>query len=160
MIKKYETQKQLGNLEEKHQILIGCINKWHEVQLAYIPEIGSCVAITISQLLAAEKVPFFLPSSPSLVLNLQKTPVFSKILAHEVQLCVAQANDALANIRCHLCIISGLWQFKKVNISGTRNTPNAYMRSLFNCFNHHMKQSILCYCAAYSALLAANLGQQ
>ena len=76
MIKKYETQKQLGNLEEKHQILIGHVNKWLEVQLAYIPEIGSCVAATISQFLAAEEVPLFLPSS--LVLNLQNTPGISK----------------------------------------------------------------------------------
>ena len=96
VIKKYETQKQLGNLEEKCQILIGHINKWHEVQLAYILEIRSCVATTISQLLAAEEVSLFLPSS--LVLNLQSTPGFSKILAHEVQLHVTQADDALADI--------------------------------------------------------------
>ena len=96
VIKKYETQKKLGNLEEKHQILIGCINKWHEVQLAYILEIESCAATTILQLLAAEEVPLFLPSS--LVLNLQSTPGFSKILACKVQLHVAQADDALADI--------------------------------------------------------------
>ena len=34
------------------------------------------------------------------------------------------------------------------------------MRSLFNCFNHHMRQSVLCYRAAHSALLAANLERQ
>ena len=96
MIKKYETQKQLGNLEEKHQILIGRINKWHKVQLAYIPEIGSCVATTISQHLAAEEVPLFLPSS--LVLNLQSTSGFPKILARKVQLCVTQTDDVLADI--------------------------------------------------------------
>ena len=59
MIKKYKTQKQLGHLEEKYQILISHINKWCKVQLAYIPEIGLCVATTISQILAAEEVPFF-----------------------------------------------------------------------------------------------------
>ena len=158
VIKKYETQKQLWNLDEKHQILIGYINKWLKVQLAYIPKTGLCVATTISQLLAAKKVPLFLPSS--LVLTLQSTSGFSKILAHEVQLCVTQADDALADIQHHLCIISGLWHSKKVNISGTGNIPNTHMLSLFNCFNHHMKQSILCYRAAHSALLAANLGQQ
>jgi hypothetical protein len=33
------------------------------------------------------------------------------------------------------------------------------MRSLFNRFNHRMRQSVLRYRAARSALLAANLGQ-
>ena len=40
------------------------------------------------------------------------------------------------------------------------HTPNTCMCSLFNCFNHCKKQSILCYHAAHSALLAANLVQQ
>jgi hypothetical protein len=132
--------------------------------LAYVPEIGSLVANTTSELLSAvqsltaEDVPLFLPSSLSR--NLQSTPGLSKSLAREVQLRIAQADDALADIRHHLRIISGLWQFKKVNISGTGNRPNTRMRSLFNRFNHRMRQSVLRYRAARSALLAANLEQQ
>jgi hypothetical protein len=93
--------------------------------LAYIPDIRLLVANTTSKLLsptdslAAEDVPLFLPSSLSP--NLKSTLGFSKILAHKIQLCIAQANNALADIQHHLCIISGLWQFKKVNISRTRN---------------------------------------
>ena len=133
-IKKYETQNQLADLEEKRRILIGHINKWHEVQLAYIPDIRSLVANTTSKLLSvpqsleAEDVPLFLLSSLSS--NLPSTPGFSKTLAHEIR--IAQADDALADIQHHLHIISGLWQFKKVNISGTGNQPNTRMHSLFN----------------------------
>ena len=162
VIKKYITQKQLADLEEKRRILISRINKWREIQLAYIPDIGPLVANTASKLLsdshslAAEDVPLFLPSSLSA--NFQSSPGFSKTLAHEIQLHIAQADDALGDIRHHLRIISGLWQFKKVNISGTGNQPNTRMRSLFNRFNHRMKQSVLRYRAARSALLAANLG--
>ena len=132
--------------------------------MAYVPEIGSLVANTTSEVLsdthslAAEDVPLYFPTSLSS--NLQSTPGISKSLAHEVQLHIAQANDALADIRHHLRIISGLWQFKKVNISGTGNQPNTRMRSLFNRFNHRMRQSVLRYRAARSALSAANLGQQ
>ena len=108
--------------------------------------------------LVAEDVPLYLPSSLSP--NLQSTPGFSKALAREVQLRIAQADDALADIRHHLRIISGLWQFKKVNISGTGNQPNTRMRSLFNRFNHRMRQSVQRYRAARSALLGANLEQQ
>jgi hypothetical protein len=161
-MKKYATQKQLADLEEKRQVLISRINKWREVQLSYIPGIGSLVANTTSKLLSAaltaEEISLFLPSSLSS--NLQTTPGFAKSLAHEVQLRIAQANDALADIRHNLRTISGLWQFKKVNISGTGNRPNTRMRSLFNRFNHRMRQSVLCYRAARSALIAADLGQQ
>src|SRR6202789_1926498 len=163
-MKKYATQKQLADLEEKRQILISRINKWREVQLAYIPDIGSLVANTTSKLLsptdslAAEDVPLFLPSSLSP--NLQSTLGFSKILAYEIQLRIEQEDDSLPDIRHHLRIISGLWQFKKVNISGTGNQPNTRMRSLFNRFNHRMRQSVLRYRTARSALIAAKLGQQ
>src|SRR5271155_554189 len=161
-MKKYATQKQLADLEEKRQVLISRINKWREVQLSYIPGIGSLVANTTSKLLSAaltaEEISLFLPSSLSS--NLQTTPGFAKSLAHEVQLRIAQANDALADIRHNLRTISGLWQFKKVNISGTGNRPNTRMRSLFNRFNHRMRQSVLRYRAARSALLAATLERQ
>ena len=48
-----------------------------------------------SHSLAAEDVPLFLPSSLSA--NFQ-SPGFSKTLAHEIQLQVAQADDALVDI--------------------------------------------------------------
>jgi hypothetical protein len=97
-LKKYETQKQLADLEEKRRILIGRINKWREVQLAYIPGISPLVANTASNLpsLSAEDVPLFLPSSLSP--NHQNAPGFSKTLAHEIQLRIAQAYDSLADI--------------------------------------------------------------
>jgi hypothetical protein len=161
-IKKYESQKELADLEEKRRILISRINKWREIQLAYIPDIGSLVANTASKLLsdmlAAEDIPLFLPSSLSS--NFQSAPGFMKTLARETQLRIAQADDALADIRHHLRIISGLWLFKKVNISGTGNRLNTRMRSLFNRFHHRMRQSVLRYRAARSALLAANLDRQ
>jgi len=113
--------------------------------------------ISESHSLTAEDVPLFLPSSLSA--NLQSSSGFSKTMNHEILLRIAQADDALADIRHHLRIISGLWQFKKVNISGTGNQPNTRMRSLFNRFNHRMRQSVLRYRAARSALLAANLGE-
>ena len=116
-MKKYETQKQLADLEEKRRILMLRINQWCEVQLAYIPATGPLVTNITTELLssvqsgkgnslAAEDIPLFLPSS--LLPNLQNTPGFAKSLSHEVQLRIAQADDALADIWHHLCIISGL----------------------------------------------------
>lgn len=159
-MKKYETQKQLADLEEKRRILMARINQWRQVQLAYIPAVGPLVANVTSQLLSvaqeAERIPLFLPSSlPS---DLQNTTDLSKSLTREVRLRFAQADDALHDIRHHLRIISGLWRFKKVNISGTGNRPNTRMRTLFNRFNHRLKKSVLRYQAAYTALLTADSG--
>ena len=53
-MKKYETQKQLADLEEKRRILMARINQWCQVQLAYIPAVGPLVANVTSQLLSVE----------------------------------------------------------------------------------------------------------
>jgi hypothetical protein len=161
VMKKYETPKQLADLEEKRGILMRRINKWREVQLAYVPAIGPLVAnamTAVSEMqpdnFAVEDIPLFLPSSLSS--NMHDTPGFAGLLAHEVQLRIAQADDALANIRHHLRIISGFWQFKKVNVSGTGNQPNTRRCTLFNRLRHRTQGSVLCYRAAHSALLAAD----
>jgi hypothetical protein len=157
-------QTQLADLEERQCILMMHINLWQEVQLAYLPSTGSLVSVVYTNLLSkvqsskesltTEAIPLFLPSS--LLPNQQPSLAFAKYLSHEVCLCIAQAKDALADIWHYLHVISGFWQFKKVNISGTVNRPNTQMCILFNRFNHHMKLLMLCYSAACTCLLAAD----
>ena len=43
-----------------------------------------------------------------------------------------QADDALADVRRFRHTIQGLWQFKKLNISGTGNKLNTWMLDLYN----------------------------
>ena len=63
-------------------------------------------------------------------------------------------NDALADV-CHLCcIIQGLWQFKKLNVSGTGNRPNTWMLNLFSWFDTKLQHAANCYNVAYTALKA------
>ncbi|KAF8231605.1 hypothetical protein L208DRAFT_1468141, partial [Tricholoma matsutake] len=167
VLKKYKTQTQLADLEEKRCILMMHINLWREVQLAYLPSTDSLVSVIYTNLLSeiqsskelptAEATPLFLPSS--LLPNQQPSLAFAKCLSCEVRLHIAQADDALANIQHYLHVISGFWQFKKVNISGTGNHPNTRMHTLFNWFNHRIKLSMLCYSAAHTCLLAADHGQ-
>src|SRR5687767_9762614 len=177
VMKKYETQKQLGDLEEKRTLLMRRINQWRGVQLAYIPPTGSLLTDSDSGLLSLENysdaenfnsvetIPLFLPTSlvsnlqniPSLS-NVQNTPGFAEALARELRLRIAQADDALADIRRHLRLIAGLWQFKKLSVSGTGNRPNTRMHTLFNRLNHRMQRCVIRYKAAYSALHAADPG--
>ena len=104
-IKGTQTSKQIADLEEKHTSLCNQIQQWHHAQLAYTP----CVASLVSQSLAtmpnatellpmepAELMPLCLPSS--LPQHLQELSELASILKKEYQLCVAQADDALAEI--------------------------------------------------------------
>jgi len=92
-MKKYETQKQLADLEEKQHSLLHHITQWWEVQLAYIPAAGSLVVMTGSDILShsasenailAENIPLFLPSSlPSDICN---THSCTQSMSHEAHL--------------------------------------------------------------------------
>ena len=150
----------MADLAEKQTHLLQQINQWREVQIAHMSAISSIIASSPSP----ETIPLFLPSSPSpetIPLFLPSslapnTPGLSQALEKEIRLRIAQANDALADIRHHLRLIAGLWQFKKLSVAGTGNQPNTRMQSFFNRLNHCKEQCVLWYRAAYSALLAAD----
>ena len=78
--------------------------------------------ISVNHPIHPENVPLCLPSAfPAAV---QALPDMKRICNMESRLRHAQAYDALAQIRRQRRIIQGLWQFKKINISGTGNRPN------------------------------------
>jgi hypothetical protein len=99
----------------------------------------------------AESIPLHLPSS--LPHRLRQLPELVTVLEKEQRLRIAQADDALAEIRRQRRIISGLWQFKKLNVDGTGNRACTRMRALYNRFNLRMQRHASCYRAARSALL-------
>jgi len=74
------------------------------------------------------------------------------VLEKERRLRVAQADDALAEIRHQRRIISGLWQFKKLNVDGTGNKASTRMRALYNRFELRTRHCAECYRAARNAL--------
>jgi hypothetical protein len=78
----------------------------------------------------AESISLHLPSS--LPQSLRQSPELSTVIEKERRLYVAQADDALANIRCQCWIISGLWQFKKLNVDGMGNRACTRMQTLYN----------------------------
>jgi hypothetical protein len=99
----------------------------------------------------SESMPLFLPSS--LPQHLRQLPEMSTVLDRERRLRIAQADDSLADIRRQCRIISGLWQFKKMNINGTGNKACTRMRTLYNRFNLRTQRCARRYRAARSALL-------
>jgi hypothetical protein len=127
-MKGMQTSKQLADLEEKCTSLRNRILWWHQAQLAYIPCVASLVVQSLTALPdaaeslpvePAESMPLYLPLS--LPQHLRQLPELTAVLEKECQLRIAQADDALAEIRHQCRIISGLWQFKKLNVDGTGN---------------------------------------
>jgi hypothetical protein len=73
----------------------------------------------LSPMEPAESIPLYLPSS--LPEHLRQLPDLANVLERECRLRIAQADDALSEIRHQHRVISGLWQFKKLNIDDTGN---------------------------------------
>ncbi|KAM6491450.1 hypothetical protein JOM56_013019 [Amanita muscaria] len=154
-LKGLRTSKQLAELEEKRTSLCHRIQSWREVQLAYTPCIGALlVGATLDSNVSASELPLLLPSS--LPDDLCMLPGMSSILDKECRLRIAQADDALADIRRQRRIISGLWRFKRLNVDGTGNKGNTRMRTLYNRFNLRTQRCASRYRAARHALLSLN----
>ena len=67
-------------------------------------------------------MPLYFPSS--LPREIRERPELKDVVDVERRLREAQADDALADVRRLRRVIQGLWQFKKLNVSGTGNRPN------------------------------------
>jgi len=150
-IKGLRSSKKLAELQEKRTALFRLIQNWREVQLVYTPHIALLTlqpppatnenggdTTSVSHETFAENIPLFLPSS--LPAHLRDLPELQEACKMERRLREPQADDALAGV-CHQCrLIQALWQFKKLNVSGTGNKPNAHMLSLYKCFNNKTQQ--------------------
>lgn len=160
-MKRTQTSKQLADLEDKRASLRNQIQRWRQAQLAYTPCVASLVVQSLAALPGAteplpaepaESMPLYLPSS--LPQCLRQLPELATVLEKELRLRIAQADDALAEIRRQRRIISGLWQFKKLNVDGTGSKACTRMQMLYNRFNLRTQRCARCYRAARSALLA------
>jgi hypothetical protein len=153
------TPHESADVQEKRNSLAHRIQQWREIQLAYTPTVATLLVsnLTNSDLPSPsfenpESTNLFLPSSlPS---KLRDNPTIKKIAAKELRLRIAQADDALADIRRLRRLITGLTQFKKLNVSGTGNKPNTRMRTLHNRMMNKVDRSANRYITARTALLS------
>jgi hypothetical protein len=153
------TPHESANVQEKRNSLAHRIQQWREVQLAYTPTVATLLVsnLTNSELPLAsfespESTNLFLPSS--LPPELRDNATFKKIADKEFRLRIAQADDSLADIRRLRRLITGLTNFKKLNVSGAGNKPNTRMRTLHNRMMNKVDRSANRYIAARSALLS------
>ena len=153
------TPHESADVQEKRNSLAHRIQQWREVQLAYTPTVATLLVsnLTNSELPLAsfespESTNLFLPSS--LPPNLRDNATIKKIADKEFRLRIAQADDSLADIRRLRRLITGLINFKKLNVSGAGNKPNTRMRTLHNRMMNKVDRSANRYIAARSALLS------
>ncbi|KAH6887831.1 hypothetical protein BKA70DRAFT_1235793 [Coprinopsis sp. MPI-PUGE-AT-0042] len=141
------TAKERADLQDRITSWNRRVQTWRETQLMYMP----CAA----QLLPAE--PVIDPSSVQLILPSALSPslraTVPKLVDIELRLRIAQADDALADIRRQRQLITGLWTFKKLNLSGQGNRPNTRIRAIHTRMISKTDQLADQYRAAYSALL-------
>jgi hypothetical protein len=153
-----KTSKQLADLEEKRSSLIRQIMTWRPIQLAYTPHVASLLPLVQDDMTGGghysnpESMPLYLPSS--LPPEIRHRPELKDICEAEHRLREAQADDALADVRRLRRVIQGLWQFKKLNVSGTGNRHNTRMLNSFSRFDTKLQLAANRYRVAYTALMA------
>jgi len=145
--------KKLADTQEKDNVLLQQIRN---SQLVYTPYaatlIGANLTLTENGLPPTQNAattPLYLPSSFPAEIHSQ--PDMKSICEKECRLREAQADDALFDLRRQRCVMQGLWQFKKLNMSGTSNRPNTRMLTL----HKQMQQKVMRIADRYRRARAA-----
>lgn len=99
-----------------------------------------------------EDLPLLLPSH--LPQAYRDDPTLKSLRGKERRLRVAQADDALADIRHLRCVITRIAQFRRFNVNGTGGERTSRMRSLHDKFQAKVVLAAERYRAAYRALTA------
>ena len=157
-----KSSKQLAELQEKRTTLHRQIQNWREVQLIYTPQVSYLLSRTDQPSetdadtpppppqVFPENLPLYMPSS--LPRHIRTLPALHEICQLELRLREPQADDALADVRRQRRVIQGLWQFKKLHVSGTGNRPNTRFINLYKRFDKKTKRFAEKYRTAWQAL--------
>jgi len=154
---KKKTTKSTADRQDKRTILLRHISNWRQSQIVYTPYAATMIAGNPAleeghvHLQDVTTIPLYLPSTfPA---HIRDETHMKSICGKEKRLREAQANDALNEIRRHRRVIQGLWQFKKINVSGTGNRPNTRMLTLFNQIQEKVNRAADRYRRARNTLL-------
>ena len=114
---------------------------------------SNLLALTFSVLAEhPERMPLFLPSQ--MPTSLWQTGCAPGLVEKEKRLRVAQADDALSELRRLLRISSTIRDYKQVQVGGTSQKMNTKMQDLLERFHRKVMHCARRYTAAYNALSA------
>jgi hypothetical protein len=155
------------DIHHKRVALYRRIHNWRQAQMVYMPCVASILSLTTgtdgpesyssSANTPAERIenaPLYFPSSlpTSLPSQLRDTGLSPGLVAKEIRLRIAQADDALAEIRRCRRTLTGLVLFKKLHVSGTGQKKNTRIRTLFKRLSNKTERVAERYRAARQAL--------
>ena len=152
-------------LQQKRHTLRYHIEAWRETQQIYMP----CTALFHEPasgnlgddddihpaLCKPENLHLHLPFSLSS--SLRASSSIGNLLNVEMRLRVAQADDALEEVRRYRRVITGIYQFKRSNILGDGNKKNTRAQELMARYSQKAKHSVDRYCVALAALSLVDL---
>lgn len=148
----HSTDRQHANIRERSNALLRKIKNWMSVQLLYNPQVAilrrhEVAAARIgAPALEPEDIQLWLPSAID-----REIVCESSLQNYEWQLRVAQANDALHEIRSGLRLRSHLWKFKDRFTRGQR--ANTRSQGVINTCQARIKASVQKYKIAHRALV-------
>ena len=140
-------------LQQQRNSLWCSIESWREIQRVYLPFTSQYHEPTTqadddTDALSSkpEKLLLHLPSS--LLASLKANADVKHLLEIETRLRVAQADDALEEIRRYRRVVTGVHHFKKANLSGNGNKKNTRARDLMSRYVQKIKHCADRYHAA------------
>ncbi|KAF7441031.1 hypothetical protein PC9H_001380 [Pleurotus ostreatus] len=144
---KEKTTLQAAELQEKRNNLGRRIELWRAEQAEYMPSISSDLEQRAGS--TPEKISLLLPS------QVPATSELTSIRDKEMRIRLAQADDALMELRRLLRITAGLTEYKYTQV-GFAQAANTRARSQINRFKDKVLLTAQRYRAAHQALLSLN----
>lgn len=153
----------IAEVQEKRTALLRRIELWQGVQdvhMAMVPLLRNSEASTGSSSSAgapparvkAEHMKLWLPSS--LPPQYRQLPTLAALVRKEARLRLAQLSDSLEDIRRYLRVLTGITEFKRLNVSGAGQRMSGRIRSLYSRFQDKVMRATERYRAARTALEA------
>jgi hypothetical protein len=105
-------------VQEKRNALSHRLEAWHEIQAHYMPRTAD-LRTSNTSLLQPKLHPLYLPSSAPISMRQMDGGSLS---GQEVHLRLAQAEDALSELRRLLRITTGLWQYKFKHVGPSQHS--------------------------------------
>jgi hypothetical protein len=138
---------------DKRQALRRRIERWQDIQKIYMPAVSDLRAhlhpsSSSDRFSRPELIPLYLPSALS---PTSHSTLNADFFEKEVRLRVAQADDALAELRKLLRITMGLWDYKHTQL-GPSQGAGTRARTMISRFRDKINRCADRYRAAHSAL--------
>ncbi|KAJ8489442.1 hypothetical protein ONZ45_g13579 [Pleurotus djamor] len=148
---KEKTTLQAVETQEKRNALARRITAWRGLQATYMPTVPQDVTASLSPISHPERFSLQLPS------HFPRSPELLSVQSIETRLRIAQADDAITEIKRLLRISAGLKDYKHTQV-GYGQQPNTRMRAVIARYQMKVDMASNRYRAARRALLTLDEG--